>query len=75
MTDISPENNKEDDTGVTDASLAFPNATQEENTSLPTTMATLMKTPKALQDQVTNLFCGGSNHSTNTRSNKNNKSY
>ena len=55
--------------------LALANATQEENTSLRTTMATLTETLKALQEQVTNLSSGGSNNSTNTRNNKNNKSY
>ena len=74
-TDIPPEDNTEDDTGVTYAILALANGTQEENTSLHTTMATLMGTLKALQEQVINLFRGGSNTSTNTRSNKNNKSY
>ena len=38
-------------------------------------MATLTETLKALQEQVTILSRGGSNNSSNTRSNKNNKSY
>ena len=55
--------------------LALANATQEENTSLRTTMATLTETLKALQEQVKILSSGRTNSSTNTRSNKNNKSY
>ena len=74
-TDIPPEDNTEDDTGVTYAILALADATQKENTSIRTTMPTLTETLKALQEQVTNLSHGGSNTSTNTRSNKNNKSY
>ena len=38
-------------------------------------MATLTETLKAFQEQVTILSRGGSNNSTNTRSNKNNKSH
>ena len=58
-TDIPPEDDTEDDTGVTDVILALVNAIQEENTSLRTTMTTLTETLKALQGQVTILFRGG----------------
>ena len=74
-TGIPPEDNTENDTGVTDAILVLGNVTREENTSMCTTMATLTGTLRILQEQVTNLSRGGSNTSTNTRSNKNNKSY
>ena len=49
-TDIPPEDDTENDTGVTDTILALANVTQEKKTSLRTTMATLTETLKALQE-------------------------